>query len=385
MRSITTRWSPLVSAVAAIKQQKRGIIDRHARSDDLMGAEQILTTLLPLAGVWYVVALGSRMTERWAGIGLMGLATVAMSLLLLRVFVLMHDCGHASLFRSPLLNKAVGFVLGVITGMPQYVWAQHHNYHHATNGNWAKYRGPLTILSVDEYDALSPRQQRAYVRERNICLAPFGGFLYLIVNPRLTWLKGSAGLLWHVVRGKILEPRTGWRAHAASFSTPYWKTPAEFRHMTMNNLVLLVAWAGMCWLLGPVVFFSVYLASASIAGGAGIVLFTVQHNFEHSYASGDEGWDPDGATLYGTSFLRLPGWANWLTANIGYHHIHHLSPRIPNYRLAGCHAEHRQLFVAVKRLAMSDVGASLKFLLWDPRLRQIVSVAEHEAALLAAA
>lgn len=366
-------------AVAAVKQQKRSIVVRHARPDNIKAAVQVLTTLLPVAALWYVAALGNRLS---GGVfnGITALATVAMSFFLLRVFVLMHDCGHGSLFRNSLPNKVFGFVFGLLSGMPQYVWAQHHNYHHATNGNWARYRGPLAILSVDEYDALSRWQQRVYVHTRNVCLAPFGGFIYLIFNPRVTWLKGTAALAWHIVRGKIAQPGVSLRAHAATFRTPYWKSGAEYWHMTFNNLVLLAAWAFMSWLIGPALFFSVYTISASLAGGAGIVLFTVQHNFEHSYASGDQGWDYHAAVIHGTSYLVLPGWLNWLTANIGYHHIHHLSAQIPNYRLAACHAENERLFVAVKRLTLADIGSSLKFVLWEPRQRRIVSVAEHELA-----
>ncbi|MDR3417558.1 MAG: fatty acid desaturase [Nevskia sp.] len=120
--------------------------------------------------------------------------------------------------------------------------------------------------------------------------------------------------------------------------------------------------------------------STALAGGAGIVLFTVQHNFERSYASGDQNWDYDTAAIHGTSFLALPAWLNWFTANIGYHHVHHLCARIPNYRLAACHAEHAHLFGAVKRLTLADIGPSLKFVLWDPGSRRIISVAEHESA-----
>jgi len=261
--------------------------------------------------------------------------------------------------------------------MPQYVWAQHHNYHHVTNGNWAKYRGPLAILSVDEYDALTPRQRRAYVRARHVLIAPLAGFLYLIVNPRLTWIKGTIQLLWHVIWMKCRQPCVSLRDHAATFRTHYWNSVAEFRHMTLNNLVLLSIWGLMAWLLGPGPFFLVYIISSSFAGAAGIVLFTVQHNFEHAYASDGNNWDYDEAALHGTSFLVLPSWLNWFTANIGYHHIHHLSPRIPNYRLAACHAENKALFSGVRRLTLADVGPSLKFILWDTRARRIVSVAEH--------
>ena len=92
--------------------------------------------------------------------------------------------------------------------------------------------------------------------------------------------------------------------------------------------------------------------SGSLAGGYGIVLFTVQHNFEHSYASADEGWDRDEAALHGTSFLILPRWLNWITADAAYHHVHHLCPSVPNYRLAACHGEHAQLFAEVTRVRL---------------------------------
>ncbi|MCC2658611.1 MAG: fatty acid desaturase [Panacagrimonas sp.] len=360
------------AAVLAIKQRKRRIVDRYARPDDFMGWIQSLATLVPLSGLWLVVAIGAPSSP-----GLVALATVVMALFLLRVFALMHECGHRSLFRSARLNSIFGFVFGVICGMPQYVWAAHHKVHHATNGNWDRYRGPLAILSVEEFDALTSPQQRAYARARNVRMAPLAGFLYVVLNPRLTWVEGTAKMLAHAVRMKWRRPAVPMRDHLASYRSPHWKSAAEYRHMTLNNLVLLGGWASMAWLIGPATFFLVYLISTSLAGAAGIVLFTVQHNFEHSYASGDEHWDYDQAALHGTSFLVLPAWLNWFTANIGYHHIHHLSSRIPSHRLAACHEEHATLFEQVPRLTLGDIGASLKFVLWDTRSRQLISVAEH--------
>lgn len=360
---------------ARLKQQKGNLTARYARPDDIRGLAQTLTTLLPLAGLWGLAVAGA--AGPW---GLTVLATGLMSLFLLRVFALMHDCGHGSLFRSAALNRAFGFVFGVISGMPQYVWSRHHHYHHTTNGNWTRYRGPLAILSVDEFDALTPKQQRAYVRARHVAMAPLAGLIYLIVNPRLTWLKGSAALAWHVLREKRAWPQTPLHILAAQFRTRYWNSSAEYRHMTLNNLVLLSAWALMVWMLGPAVFFTVYLISTALAGAAGIVLFTVQHNFEHAYAGDDQDWDYHEAAIHGTSFLVLPAWLNWFTVDIGYHHIHHLSARIPNYRLADCHVAHQELFADVPRLRLPEVCPSLKYLLWDPRARRIISVAEHEAA-----
>jgi len=362
-----------VSSISRIKQQKRTIVDRHIEADNVRGFAQVLTTLAPLCALWYAAVLSAGVSY-WltAGVALL------MSLFLLRAFVLMHDCGHGSLFRTARLNKTFGFIFGVVSGMPQYVWSQHHAYHHATNGNWAKYRGPLAIVSVKEYAAMTDRQQRDYQRARNIWLGPFAGFLYVISNPRLTWLKGSIGLVGHILKRKIAQPGISIKAHAAEFKTPYWASAQEYWHMFWNNVVLLSAWVLMSWIVGPALFFTVYVVSVSLAGGAGIVLFTVQHNFEHSYASDNEGWDYITAAIQGTSFLILPRWLNWFTANIAYHHIHHLSAKIPNYCLAKCHDEYQDLFSDVTRIELSRIPKALKYILWDTRDRRIISVAEYQ-------
>jgi len=133
----------------------------------------------------------------------------------------------------------------------------------------------------------------------------------------------------------------------------------------------------MSWAIGPALFFPVYLVSVSLAGGAGLVIFTVQHNFEHSYATDSEGWDSDAAAIHGTSFLDLPRWLGWFTANIAYHHIHHLSFRIPNYCLAECHNENRELFSGITRIRLRDIPQAMKCILWDARARRIIAVAEY--------
>ena len=224
---------------------------------------------------------------------------------------------------------------------------------------------------------LTDQQQRANARSRSIALAPLAGFMYLIFNPRFTWLKGSLQLVLHLVKRKLADPGTSIKAHAAAFQTRYWATRQEYWHMTGNNILLLSGWVVMSMLVGPVLFFSVYLTSLSLAGAAGIVLFTVQHNFKHSYATGDAGWDYETAAIEGTSFLILPRWLNWFTADIAYHHIHHLSAQIPNYRLVQCHNESAHLFADVARVKLFEIPAALKYILWDAQARQLISVAEY--------
>lgn len=360
-----------------LRRHKCAMIGRYGKSEDARGLAQVLTTLVPFALLW------------WAAMGLAGispwLALVPLPFIILltvRGFGLMHECGHGSLFRSCWLNRLVGFLLGVMSGMPQYVWSQHHNYHHVHNGNWDKYRGPYSTLSTEEYAALSLARQRMYRLKCSVTVAPLAGFIYLIFTPRFTWLKGSIGLLIHTLRQKWAQPGLSLQAHARTYQTRYWKSAREYRHMLCNNLVLLSAWALMCMECGTERFFWIYLLSVSIAGGAGIVLFTVQHNFDHAYASDAEHWDQDAGALEGTSFLLLPRWLNWFTVDIGYHHIHHLSASIPNYRLAKCHAEYQELFSSVTRVRLREVLGALKCILWDRRAQRIISVAEYRQALV---
>lgn len=352
-----------MSALAQLKLQKRTIASAYTGASDVKAFAQVLATLVPIAALWWAIAW-SVGESYWLTAAL----TLLLSLFLVRVFVLMHDCGHASLFTADWLNKTFGFAFGVLSGMPQYVWSKHHAYHHATNGNWAKYRGPLVTASVPEYEVLSEAQQRKYHQLRSIWLTPLHGFLYVLFFPRYTWLKGSLALLLHVAQGK----------RAADFKTRYWASPKEYWHMFWNNVVLLALWTVMSVAIGPALFFPVYLVSGSLAGAVGIVLFAVQHNFEHSYASGDEGWDIDAAALEGTSFLVLPRWLNWFTADIAYHHVHHLSAAIPNYRLEQCHRDHAELFSGVTRLRLFEIPAAFRCNLWDTQARWIVSEAEYE-------
>jgi omega-6 fatty acid desaturase (delta-12 desaturase) len=361
-----------VSSSQLLKEQKRTLIRRYAVPDNLIGLTQVLTTLTTLGCLWWFAAATAAISI-WFTVG----AAVAMSLFVLRVFALMHECGHNSLFRTQRLNRIFGFLLGVISGMPQYVWSQHHSYHHAHNGNWQRYRGPYTTLSVNEYAAMTGSQQRMYRRKCNILFAPVVGFIYLIFNPRYTWLKGSVGLVSHILRGKLANPSVSMRRYAADYVTRYWKTSKEYWHMFWNNAALIGLAAALCWTCGTAVFFWCFLISVSLAGAVGIVLFTVQHNFEHAYASDDATWDIDSGAISGTSFLILPWCLNWFTVNIAYHHIHHLSSRIPNYRLVECHRKYSHLFLDVRRVKLSEIPGSLKCILWDSSAQRIITVAEY--------
>ena len=344
---------------------KRAIVDRYTASTNLHGTLQLLSVIAPIAALWYVIYLASQVS-----IWLVAAATLCLSLFLLRGFVLMHDCGHNSLFRSKSLNSIGGFLLGVLAGIPQQVWAENHRYHHATNGNWEKYRGPLNVACVSDYLAMDASQKRRYRYTRNILMSPIAGCLYFLVNPRITWLRASYQLVSSFFadlgdkKVKVESPVKG-------------RTSMEhYRYMLSNNLLLFAVCGLMVWALGSWLFLICYLVSGSLAGAFGIVLFSVQHNFDHAYASANKDWDRDEANLHGTSFLVLPGWLNWFTADVAYHHVHHLCASVPNYRLAACHKEFQHLFASVTRVGLFEIPAALSHILWDVPARRLVSVAE---------
>ena len=350
-----------MNAVNVLRIEKQQLIDTFSDKNNRIATLQIVSTIAIFSICWYLALRGAGTGDNWLTLA----ATAGISLILLRVFVLMHECGHNALFSSPGFNRCVGFVLGVLCGMPQYVWSRHHDFHHATNGNWDRYRGPLGTLTVDEYLALTKGQQRRFILSRSIAMAPLGGFLYLVINPRLTWLKGSLAWLSFLFVRKLKSPGTPIATTLAEFPGRYWKTPKEYLHMTANNLVLFTIWGLTCRFANPTHFFLIYGITLAVAGGGGIILFTVQHNFEGALASDSAHWDYHQSALEGTSFLILPKWLNWFTADIAYHHIHHLSARIPNYNLARCHAAYEHLFTTVPRLKLRDIPGAVRNSLWD--------------------
>lgn len=348
------------------------IVKKYGRRSNLKASIQNLNTLIPYFILFYL-AMESMTISYW----LTAACMLPLSFFTVRIFMLMHDCGHKSLFKTQAFNAICGFFTGVIVGMPQYVWAKHHNFHHATNGNWEKYRGPLNILSIAEYEKLSSGQQKKYSYGRNILLSPAGAFLYFIFNPRINWILGSLQYVVNIATQKAKNIHVPLKTIAADQKSRFWETGREYWHMTMNNVVLLGIWFCASWYFGTVIFFSVYIISLSFAGAAGLIIFTIQHNFEDSYAGNNEQWDYHQAALQGTSFLTFPKVINWFGADIAYHHVHHISAGIPNYNLAECHKEYAHLFNDVTRIRLRDITKAFKFILWDEKNRKIISIKKY--------
>jgi omega-6 fatty acid desaturase (delta-12 desaturase) len=297
---------------------------------------QLVDTLGPLAAAWYAMSLLAPISL-WLALPVAAFA----GLLLLRAFIFLHDCGHGSFFRSSLANDVTGCVIGVLTFSPYYHWRWEHAQHHATAGDLdQRGTGDIWTMTVQEYLESSRWRRFAYRLSR---------------NPVVLFLLAPLGLF--VVYQRFPSPRSSGR---------------ERRSVWWTNLGLLVQIAAMGWWLGFVPYLVLQLAAMAVAGAAGVWLFYVQHQFEDAYWARGAEWDYTAAALRGSSFYKLPRVLRWLSGSIGFHHIHHLSPRVPNYNLERCHHA-ESLFQQVKPLTLRRSLKSVGLHLWDEGRRRLVS------------
>jgi omega-6 fatty acid desaturase (delta-12 desaturase) len=296
---------------------------------------QIINTLAPFAAIWCLMYL-SRSISWWLVLPLAVLA----GMFLVRVFIIFHDCGHGSYFKSRKANDALGFITGVLTFTPFYQWRWDHAIHHATSGHLDKRgTGDLWTLTVEEYLASSRGRRFAYRLARN-------PFVLFVLAP-----------LFVLVFKQRLPSANANRRERRSV---YWM-----------NLALLGMTTGGCLVFGVLPYLVIQLIVISVAGSAGFWFFYVQHQFEGVYWERTEQWNYSAAALEGSSFYKLPKVLQWFSGNIGYHHIHHLSPRIPNYNLERCHKAHL-MFQQVKPLTLFASLKSLSLRLWDERRKKLV-------------
>ena len=267
--------------------------------------------------------------------------------LLMRLFMFQHDCGHGSYFKSHRLACATGSVIGVLTLTPYHYWRKTHAMHHANSGNLnLRSFGDITTATVEEYEAMSVGQRRWYRLYRNpvFLFGPAASF-HFIVKHRFPWDLPRA-----------------------------WKR--EWQSVWWTNAALAAIVVGAWFTMGIGPFLMIQIPITLIACAIGVWLFYVQHQFEDAYWHWNEDWNYFEAGLYGSSFLKLPKVLQWFTANIGLHHVHHLSARIPNYRLQRCHDENPELWKA-PRMTMWDGLKTLHLALWDEGRRKLISFREY--------
>jgi omega-6 fatty acid desaturase (delta-12 desaturase) len=259
---------------------------------------------------------------------------------LVRIFIIFHDCTHNSFFRSRRANEIWGFLTGVLCFTPFHHWKWEHTVHHAHSGDLdGRGLGDIWTLTVDEYLAASKFTRLRYRLNRNpivlFLIAPT--FLFIVLN-------------------RFTSPGASRRAVLSV-------------HLT--TVAILIFGCGLSAIFGWKIFLLIQFAVLFVASAAGVWLFYVQHQFEGVQWERSEDWNFAESALNGSSFYRLPRILQWFSGNIGFHHLHHLSPQIPNYHLENCHKTH-PLFGAVPEITLRSSLKSFHFRLWDEEGRRLV-------------
>jgi omega-6 fatty acid desaturase (delta-12 desaturase) len=367
----------MTSMVKNVVNKSDFVLAPYMKSDNLRATIQILNTLIPYLLLWGLAVKAAAISIFWLP------PIIALLVLFsLRCFSLMHDCGHYSLFKSRYVNRIVGFVLGLVNGIPQYWWSRDHAYHHKTNGDWERYRSIGDFLSTDEFAQLSPFDQKLYDLLRRPWIIFPGGFFYLAFKPRLILITETLGFVHHAIRCWQHHPGMGFSQVIHTYHAKNWSTAGEFWDVLLNNICVVTGWILLSHWLGAAFFLGTYAIVLMFSAAIFISVFFVQHNFEGAYAHKTEGWDYLQGALAGSSYLDIPEILKWFTADISYHSIHHLSERIPNYHLRACHHRNRHLLQDVTTVRIRDMGKCSKLILWDAQGDRLVSVADFYAQQL---
>jgi omega-6 fatty acid desaturase (delta-12 desaturase) len=265
--------------------------------------------------------------------------------MVVRLFIIQHDCGHGSFFRSRRMNDALGRFCSVLTFTPYAFWRRQHANHHASFNNLDRRDTGIdlysTVATVKEYLALSKGRQ----------------FLYRIIrHPAVTQILLPPLVFLALYRIPFDAPRNWFR---------------ERRSVLMTNLALVVVLGALSLAFGFGTMALVQFPIIVVASIVGVWLFSVQHRFEETLWERQDGWSHVHASLEGSSYLRLPRVLQWFTGNVGFHHVHHLSARVPNYRLQECHEARRELH-SVTMLTLREAIMAPCYALWDEELRRMV-------------
>ncbi len=317
----------------------REILAAYQRPNALRSAIEIALTAAPLALVWAGAWFALEADLWWLAL----LLTVPAAGFVVRLFMIQHDCGHHAFFKTSWLNDWIGRAMGIFTLTPYDCWRREHAIHHATSGDLDRRGiGAIETLTVEEYRALSPLRRFGYRLYRNpLILFVVGPFFVFFLQQRL-----PIGLM-----------KEGWRPWVSAMGT---------------NVGIAAGVGAMLWFGGWEMLAFVYAPSLLLAASIGVWLFYVQHQFEDTYWARRPEWNHTESALHGSSHYDLPLVLRWLTGNIGVHHVHHVSSRIPFYRLQTVLKHHPNL-KEVGRIRFFESLRLAGLALWDEAGQRLVS------------
>lgn len=320
----------------------RDLLSAYARPSRVRSLIDLATSVVAYLAMSVVMYLALKVSPALT----LALAPVN-AVFLLRTYIVFHDCSHGSFSASRRANAWLGTLCGLLVLAPFVRWRHDHAVHHATSGDLDKRGvGDLPTLTVAEYRGRSRRGRLGYRIIRSpVMLFGLGPVLAMMIGPRIV-ARNSARRM----RNSVLR----------------------------TDLALAVMAAGLIWAVGIGNLLLLWAPAALLAGGAGIWLFYVQHQFEDAYWQRSETWSYTEAALLGSSFLRLPKPLRFVTGNIGYHHIHHLNVRIPNYNLQRAH-EDNPIFRSVPTISLWDGMRAARLKLWDEQRGRLVTFAQARA------
>ncbi len=305
---------------------------------------QLISTLLFLISICYFMYVTK---DNYYFITL--LLSIFGGLFIVKIFIIQHDCGHGSFFKSKRANNILGPLLTVFTMTPYGQWAKEHNRHHATSGN-LNHRGvgDVTTFTVSEYIKSSKFKRILYRIYRNpLFLFTVGAVTHFLIKQRFPFYKTKRFSSWISV--------------------------------IFTNIYMLAAISFFCYFIGTKEFIKIYIPLSFVAAVVGTWIFYVQHQYENTYWEDNKNWNYCDAALNGSSFYDLPKWLHWITGYISYHHIHHLSSKIPNYNLEKCYYGVKELRNPVK-LGIWESRKCLHLSLWDEAKKRMVSFDEVKRA-----
>lgn len=316
------------------------IVAEYQQPDTRRSVWQVVNSFAPYMLLWTLMVWSLRVSY-----GLTLALAVFAAGFMLRIFIIMHDCGHGSFLKSQKASNVLGSVCGVMALTPYFQWRHNHALHHAHSGNLSKrlqWDLPIT-LTVREFESLPKGRKLLYRVYRHPLV------LFVLLPPLL------------FIFGQRLIVRSGGRRERGS--------------VIYTNVAVAALAAGLGMLIGFKELALVQVPIIAMAAIAGVWLFYVQHQYEEAYFEEAEEWDYLSAALKGSSYYRLPAVLRWFTGNIGLHHVHHLSPRIPNYRLQECHDENPEL----QDVPTLTLGGSFKcamLRLWDEEAGRMVGFSQ---------